>query len=132
MQHARLPCPSISWSLLKLTSSELMMPSNQHLILCCSLLLLPTILRSIRVFSNESALRIRSPKYWSFKFTISPPNEHSGLISFRIDWFDILAVQGTLKTLTPQFKSTNSLALSFLYIPTLIPIHDYWKNHSFD
>ena len=131
MQHARLPCPSIYWSLLKLTSIELMMPSNQHLILCCPLLL-PSILPSIRVFSNESALRIRWPKYWSFKFTISPPNEYLGLISFRIDWFDILAVQGTLKTLTPQFKSTNSSALSFLYIPTLIPTHDYWKNHSFD
>ena len=89
---------TISWSLLKLMSIELVMPSN-HLILCCPLLLLPSIFPSIRVFSNEVALSIRYPKYWSF--SISPSNEHSGLISFRIDWFDLLAVQGTLKNL-PQ------------------------------
>ena len=87
-----------SWSLLKLTSIESVMLSN-HLILCCSLLLLPSIFPSIRVFSNESALRIRWPKYWSFSFSISPSNEYSGLISFRIDWLDLLAVQGTLKSL---------------------------------
>ena len=89
---------TISWSLLKLTSVESVMPFN-HLILCHPLLLLPSVFPSIRVFSNELALCIRQPKYWSFSFSISPPNEYSGLISFRIDWFDLLAVQGTLQSL---------------------------------
>ena len=106
-----------SRSLLKLKSVESVMPSN-HLILCRPLLLLPPIPPSIRVFSNQSALRIRWPKYWSFSFSISPSNEQPGLISFRMDWLDLLAVQGTLKSLTPQFKSINSSALSFLYSPT--------------
>ena len=87
-----------SWSLLKLMSIESVMTSN-HLILCYPLLFLPSILPSIRVFSKESVLRIRWPKYWSFSFSISPSNEYSGLISFRMDWFDLLAVQGTLKSL---------------------------------
>ena len=82
--------------------------------------------------SNEPVLLTRWPKYWSFSFSISPSSEYSGLISFRIDWFDLLAVQGTLKSPTPQFKSINSLSLSLLYRPTLTSIHDYWKNHSFD
>ena len=121
-----------SQSLLKLLSIKSMMPSN-YLILCHSLLLLPSIFPSIRAFFNESVLSIRWPKYQSFSFSISPANEHSGLISFRIDWFDLLAVQGTLKSLLQhQFKSVNSSALSFLYSPTLTSIHDYWKNHSFD
>ena len=98
-----------SQSLLKLMSIESMMPSNQ-LILCHPLLLLPSIFPSIRVFSNESALRIRSPKYWSFSFNISPSNEHSGLISFRMDWLDLLAVQGTLKSLL-QYHSTKASIL---------------------
>ena len=120
-----------SRSLLKLMSTESVMPSN-HLILCRPLLLLPSIFPSIRVFSNESALHIRGPKYWSFSFNISPTNEHPGLISF-MDWLDLLAVQGTLKSLlTPQFKSINSSALSFPYSPTVISIHDHWKSHSFD
>ena len=89
---------TISQSLLKLMSVELMMPSN-HLILCCRLLLLPSVFPSIRVFPSESALHIRWPKYWSFSFSISPSNEYSGLISFRMDWLDLLAVQGTLKSL---------------------------------
>ena len=89
---------SNSWSLLKLVSRESVMPSN-HLILCHPLLLMPSIFPSIRVFSNESILRIRWPKYWSFSFSISPSNEYSGLISFRMDWLDFLAVQGTLKSL---------------------------------
>ena len=93
-----LPSPTISHSLLKLMSIESVMPSN-HLILCHALLLLPSIFPRIRVFSNESALRIRWPKYWSFSFSISPSSEHSGLISFQIDWLDLLAVQGTLKSL---------------------------------
>ena len=117
-----------SQSLLKFMSIESVMLSN-HLILWCPLLLLPSILPNIRVFSNESALHIRWPKYWSFSFSISPSNECSGLISFRMNWLDLLAVQGTLKSSpTPQFKSINSLVLSFL----LTFIQDYWKNHSSD
>src|SRR5574341_770060 len=109
------------------------MPSN-HLILCRPLLLLPSIFPSIRVFSNESALHIRWPKYWNLSFNISPSNEYPGLISFRMDWLDLLAGQGTLEesSPTPHFKSINSLALSFLYSPTLTSIHDEWKNHSLD
>ena len=121
-----------SQSLLKLMFIKSVMPSN-HLILCHPLLLQPSIFPSIRVFSNESVLCIRWPKYWSFSFSISPSNEYSGLISFRIDWLDHLAAQGTLKSSqTPQFKSINSSVLSFLYSPALTSIHDYWKNHSFD
>ena len=94
---------------------------------------LPSMFPSIRVFSNESFLHIRWPKYWSFSFSISPSNEYSGPISFRIAWFDLRAVQGTLKSLLqPQFQSINSSALSFLYSPTLTSIHDYWKNYSLD
>ena len=99
-----------SWSLLKLMSIGLMMPSN-HLILCRPLLLLPPIPPSIRVFSNESSLHIRWPKYWSFSFNISPSNEHPGLISFRMDWSDLLAVQGTLKSLLQQHSSRASTGL---------------------
>ena len=113
---------------------ESVMPSN-HLILCQSLLLLPSIFPSLRVFSNESVLHIKWPKDWSFFFSINPSSVYSGLISFRMDWLDPLVVQGTLKSLlqpTPQFKSINSSVLSFLYSPTLTSIHDYWKNHSFD
>ena len=91
-------------------------------------------LPSIRVFSSESALCIRWPEYWSFSFNISPSSEYSGLISFRMYWLDLFAVQGTLKesSPTPQFKSINFSMLSFLYSPTLTSIHDYWENHSFD
>ena len=109
-----------------------MMPFN-HLILCLSPSFLPSIFPSIRVFSNESVLHIGWPKYWSFSFSIGPSNEYSELISFRIDWFDLLAVQGTLKSPpTPKFKSISSSAFSFLHGPNLTSIHDYWKNHSFD
>ena len=112
-------------------SIESVMPSN-HLIVCHLLLLLPPIHPSIRVFSNESTLHIRWPKYWSFSFSISPSNEHPGLI-FRMDWLDLLTVQGILESsLTPQFKSINFSALSFLHSPTLTSIHDHWKNHSLD
>ena len=126
-----------SQSLLKLMSIELVMLSN-HLILCCPLLLLSSIFPSIRVFSNESALRIRWPNYWNF--SISPSNEYIGLISFRIDWFDLLAVQGMLKSPpAPQFQSINSLTLFFmvqlshLYITTrkkhsLEYMNLYWPN----
>ena len=122
---------TVSWSLFKFTSTELVTLSS-HLILCCPLLLLPSIFPSIKVFSNELALHIRWPKYWSF--SIISPNKYSGLISFRIDWFDLLAVQGILERLLqpPQFKSISSLVLSLLYGWTLTSICDYWKNHSFD
>ena len=114
-------------SLLKLKSIESVMMSN-HLILCCPLLLPPLIFPSIRVFSNESAFHMKWPKYWRFSFNI---NEYSGLISFKMDWLDLLTVQWTLKSSpTPQFKTINSSALSFLYSPNLTSIHDYWKNHS--
>ena len=100
-----------SWSLLKLISIKSVMPSN-HLILCHPLLLLPSIFPSIRVFSNESALRIKWPKYWSFSFNISPSNEHPKLISFRMDWLDLLAVQGTLKSLLQHHGSKASILQS--------------------
>ena len=109
LQHTRLPGPSLSWSVLKLMSIELKMPFN-HLILCY-LLLLPSIFPSIRVFSNELALCIRWPEYWSFSFNISPSNEYSGLISFNINWFDVLAVQGTLKSLLQHHNSKPSILL---------------------
>ena len=105
------------------------MPSN-HLILYCPLLLQPSIFPSIRVFSNESALHIRWPKYWSFSFNINPSNEQPGLIYFRMDWLDLLAVQWALNqesSPTPPFKSINSFAPSFIYSPTFTSIHDHWK-----
>ena len=136
LMNCSMPIFSVhySWSLFKVKSIELMIISN-HLILCHPLLLLPSMFPSIRVFSNELALCIRWPKYWIFTFSISPFNEYSGLISFRMDWLDLLAVQGTLKSvphLAPQIKSVNSLALSLLHAPTLTSVHDYWKNHNFD
>ena len=115
-QHARPPCPSptpgftqVNWSLLKLMSIELVMPSSHHLILCRPLLLLSPITPSIRVFSNESSLCMKWPKYWSFSFSISPSNEHPGLISFRMDWLDLLAVQETLKSLLQHNSSKASI-----------------------
>ena len=120
-----------SHSLLKLISIESVMPSN-HLILCRPLLLPPSIFPSIRVFSNVSTVRITWPKYWSFSFSISPSNEHPGLISFRMDRLDLLPIQGTQESSTSQFKSINSSALNFLYSPTLTSVHDYRKNHSLD
>ena len=112
------------WSLLKLMSIESVMPSN-HLILCRPLLLPPSIFPSIRIFSDESVLCTRWPKYWSFSFSISPSNEYSGLISFRMDWLDLLAVQGTLKSLLQHHssKASNSLALSFSS-PAITSVHD--------
>ena len=117
---------------------------SSHLILCGLLLLLLSIFPSIRVFSNESACRIRWPKYWSLSFNNSPSNEHPGLISFRMDWLDLLEdLQGTLKSLlqhhsskasilVPHLKSINSSVFSLLYGPTLTSIRDYWENHSFN
>ena len=120
-----------SQSLFKFMSIESIIPSN-HLILCLPLLLLPSIFPSIKVFPNELTLCMRWPKYWSFSVSISPSNEYSGLISFRIDWFDLLTVQGTLKSLLQHHSSkVNSLVLSLFHCPALISIHDCWKKHSF-
>ena len=127
-----LPVHHQHLELLRLLSIEPVMPSN-HLIPCHSLLLLPSIFPSCLLFSKESVLHIRWPNYWSFSFSISSSNEYSKLISFRIDWLYLPAVQGTLKFFpTPQFKTINCSALSFLYGLTLTSIHDYWKNHSID
>ena len=122
-----------SQSSLKLMSIESVMPSS-HLILCHPLLPLPPIPPSIRVFSNESTLCMRWWKYWSFSFNISPSKEHPGLISFRMDWLDLLAVQGPHKSLIQHHNSNSSIfqVLSFLHSPTLTSIHDHWKNHSID
>ena len=114
---------------LRLTSIESVMPSS-HLILCRPLLLLSSIPPSIRVFSNESTLRMRWPKYWSFSFSIIPSKEQPGLISFRMDWCSPRDSQESSPT--PQFKSINSSVLSFLHSPTLTSIHDHRKNHSLD
>ena len=122
-----------SGSLPQLMSIESVMPSS-HLILCSPLLLPPSIFPGIRVFSNESALRIRWPKNWSFTFNISPSNEHPGLISFRMDWLNLLAVQGTLKSLLQHRSSKASIlwCSAFFLVQLLTSIHDYWKNHSLD
>ena len=132
LQHTRLSCPSSTPGVYSNSyPSSWLIPAN-HLTLFHPLLLLPSIFPNIRVFSSESVLRIRWPKNWSFSISLS--NEYSGLISFTIDWFDLLSVQGTFQESppTPQFKSISSLVLSFLYRPVLTSIHDYWKNHSFD
>ena len=125
LKHARLPCPSLSF--------ELMMPLN-HLILCCSLLLLPSIFPSIRVFSNESALCIRWPKYWSFSFSSSPSNEYSGLLSFKywLVWSPCSPRDSLESSPALWFESINSLMLSLPYGRTLTSIHNYCKNHSTD
>ena len=115
-----------SWSLLRLMSIELVMPSN-HLIPCCPLLILPSIFPSTRVFSSESVLHIKWPKYWTFSFSISPSNEYSGLISFQIAGLISLQPKGLYSSPVSQFKRINSLSLSFLYSPNLTCIHDYWK-----
>ena len=122
-----------SQSSLRLMSIESVMPSR-HLILCRPLLLLPPIPPSIRVFSNDSTLLMRWPKYWSFSFSIIPSKEHPGLISFRMDWLDLLAVQGTLKSLLQHRSSKASILQrsAFFTCPTLTFIHDHWKNHSLD
>ena len=133
LQYARLPYPLLS---LGVCSNSC--PLNQwcHPTISSSVVpfFLPSVFPSIRVFSNESALHNRWPKYWSFSFSISPSNEYSRLICFRIDWFDLLAVQGTLKSLLQHNSSKASIlwCSAFFYGPTLISVHDYWKNHSFD
>ena len=124
LQRARLSCPSVSP---RVCSHSCTLSQLCHSILCCSLHLLSSIFPSMRVFSNELVLLIRWPKYWSFNCSISPPNEYSGLISFRTDCFDLLAVQGTFRSPpAPQFKSISSLVLSFFYGPTLTSIDDNW------
>ena len=131
---------AISWSLLKLTSIESVIPSN-HLILCCPFLLLPSMFPSVSVFSREWALHIRWPKYWNLSFHNSPSNEYSGWISLRIDWFDLLAVQETLKSLLQHHSSKASILwpstffmvlLQFQPSSALTSAHDYGKNHGFD
>ena len=116
---------TITLSLLKFTTESVML--SHHLILCHPLLLLPSVFPSIRIFSNESALHIRWPKYWNFSFSISPFNEYSGLISFRMDWFDLLAVKGTLKSVLKHHNSKASIlrCSAFFYGPTLTSMHDY-------
>ena len=129
LQHTRLPCPSPSPGV---CSNSCPLNSNR-LILCHPFLLLPSVFPSIRVFFNASAHPIRWPKYWSISFSMSPSNEYSGLISLRIDWLDLLAVQGTQQSSpTPQFKSINSSVHSLLYYGlALVSVHDYWKNYGF-
>ena len=134
LQYMRLLCPPLSPGVCSYCSFVhwSMMPSN-HLILCYLLLLLPSIFPSIKVFSSELALCIRWPKYWSFSFSNSPSCEYSGLMSFRVDWFDLLAVPGTLKSLLPHhnLKVFIVWCSGFFMIP-LTSVHDYWTNHSFD
>ena len=133
LQHARLPCPLLSPGVCSdsCPCSRWCHPTISSSVFCCSLLL-PSMFPSIRVFSNESALCIRWPKYWSFRFSTSPSNEYSGFISFRIDWFN-LVVQGTLNSLL-QHHNSKALILwcSAFFMPTLTSVHDYWKNHSFN
>ena len=130
LQNTRFPCPSPTP---RAYSNSCPSSWCNHLILCRPLLFLPPIFPSISVFSSEPVPHIRWPNDWSFSFSISSSSEQSGLISFRMDWLDILAVQGTLKSLLQhQFKSINSSAPSLLYDPTLTSVYDYGKNHSFD
>ena len=135
LQHAILPCPSLSPRVCPSSCPLNPVMLSNHLILCCPLLLLPLIFPSIRVFCNDSALNIRWPKYWSFSFSISPSNEYSGLISFRIDWFDLFAVQETFKVILQHHTSKASVFQhsAFFMVQLSNPyIHDYWKNYSFD
>ena len=128
LQHAMFPCASPPGAYSNI-SIALVMPSN-HLILCCPLLLLLPIPLRIRVFSTESIFCMRYSKNCIFSFSIISSNEHPGLVSFRMEWLDLFAVQGTLKSLLQyQLKIINSLALSFLHSPTLTSMHDHWRNH---
>ena len=122
---------TVSQSLLRFMSIELVMLSN-HLILCCPFLLLPLVFCSIRVFSSESAVYIRWPKYWIFNYNNRPANEYSGLIFFTIDWFDLLAVQGTLKSFLQHHNLKPSILQCLAFFMVQSHIHNNWKNHSFD
>ena len=132
LQHARLPCPSPTSGACSNScpSSERCHPTISSSLVPFSSC--PQSFPSIRVFSNESTLQMRWSKYWSFSLTISPSNEHPGLISFRMDWFDLLAVQGTLKSLLQHYSSKASILWHSAFFTTLTSIHDYWKNHSLD
>ena len=127
-QHARPPCPSPTPGVHHDGDAI----SSNHLILCHPLLLLPSVFPNIRVFSNESALRIKCPKYWSFSFNISPSNEHPGLICFRMDWLDLLAVQGTLRVFSNTTVKKHQVFSAQLSSQCNSHIHTYWKNHSLD
>ena len=130
LQHTRLPCPSPSRSLPKFMSIESVMPSN-HLILCHPFLLLPSISPSIRFFANESVVRIRWPKYWNFSFSVSPSNEYSGLISFKIDWFDLSCFPSLLQH--HSWKASILQRSAFFTVQlSHLSVHDYWKDHNFD
>ena len=131
LQHTSPPCPS---STLGIYSNSCPLSRWCHLTIssCRPLLLLPSIFPTIRVFSNESAVSLRWPKYWSFNLNISPSNEHPGLISLRIDWLDLLAVQGILRSLLQRHSSKASILCSAFFIVPLTSIHDHWKNHSLD
>ena len=132
LQLTRLSCPSQTPRTCSRMSIESVMPSN-HLILCRPLLLPPSIFPSFRVFSKESVHHIRWPKYWSFSFNMSPSNEHPGLISLRMDWLDLLTVQGTLKSLLQYHRSkAYILWCPAFFMVQFSPIHDYWKQCSFD
>ena len=130
LQHARPPCPSPNPRVYSNSCIEPVMPFN-HLFLCHPLLLPPSNFPIIRVFSNESALHIRWPKYWNFNFNISPPNEYSGLLRLT-SWISLNPRDSQKSPLTPLFKNINSSALSFLYSPIFTSTHDYGKNHSLD
>ena len=130
LQHTRIPCPSLSPGI---CSSLCPLNLSCHPTIFCPLLLLPSIFPSIRVFSDELVLHIKWPKYWSFSFSISPSNVYSGLISFRISWFDLLSIQGTLKSLLQHHTlKTSILRCSAFLMIQVSPVHDYWKHHSFD
>ena len=131
LQHTRLPCLSPTLRACSNSYPIKSVISSNNLILCHPRLLLPSIFPSVRVFSNELALHIRWPKYWSFSFRISPSNEYSGLISLRIDWFDLLAVQGTLKSLLQHHSSKASILQCSAFLMVQLS-HSYWKNYSFD
>ena len=135
LQQPRPPCPSPAP---RVYSNSCPLSRWCHPTISSSvvpILLLPSIFPSVRVFSNESVLHIRWPKYWSFSFSISPSNEYSGLISFKMDWLDLLAIQRTLKSLLQHHSSKESIlwhSTLFIVSPTCTSIHDYWENHSFD
>ena len=132
LQHTRLPCPPVSLGLAQTHAHWVSEVGHSTISSCCPLLLLPSSFPRIRLFSDEPVLCIRWSKYWSFRFSISPSNEYSGLISCRIEWLDLLAVQGTVTSLLQHHSSEASFSVfSFLYGPILTSVHDYWNNITF-